>query len=87
MGDLGEEPESYLTAVNKKAIPLSGDVTGSTRRVCIKTQQMSSDWELICNINLGIVRLSTINVSVSTRGATSRSPCFSPGQVWDGSRK
>lgn len=30
MGDFGEEGECYLTAVNKKAIPLSGDVTGST---------------------------------------------------------
>lgn len=82
MGDSGEERECYLTAVNKTAIPLSGDVTGSPLNtvissVCIKTQQMSSDCELICSINLGIVRLSTINMSISKCDLVSHSPCFS----------
>lgn len=35
MGDFGEEGECYLTALNKTAIPLSGDVTGSTLNTVI----------------------------------------------------
>lgn len=82
MGEFGEEWECYLTAVNKTAIPLSGDVTGSTLNtvissVCIKTQQMSSDCELICSVSLGIIRLSTINMSISKCDLVSHSPCFS----------
>lgn len=81
MGEFGEERECYLTAMNKTAIPLSGDVTGSTLNtvissMCIKTQQMSSECELICRINLGIIRLSTINMSTSKCDLASYSPCF-----------
>lgn len=77
MGDFGEERECYLTAVNKTAIPLSGDATGSTLStvisgVCIKKcsrcHQIVSSFAASC---LGILsdwapaRCLSLNVMVS----------------------
>lgn len=54
MGDFGEERERYLTAVNKTAIPLSGDMTGSPLNtiisgVCLKKEKKKRQGSSRCH--------------------------------------